>query len=519
MTGDPSRGPIAVGGNPPGSRATGGGIDLLRRVEEDLSIFDPAVGGYSLWPALRFPAWQLVSGVKTGAPGGRGWTLARRAGWLLGLATYGAWSLLERRRLRARRFDLLFLTVEAHRSVRRAGAWWDPYLDEVAAHPALAGRVLRLERRDFAVSRRRTVQRRHLFTDLQLVDRVRRRGSAPPAEVLDAAAHTCERFYAKLREAGAPVDAGAERSFRARALAIARRFHDERTWYEELLADFQPKVVALVDAYHQHGLVAAARSRRVPVVEFQHGSIHADHPGYIWPGSARGVRDALAVPDRIATYGAYWSDVLTRDGFWKPAEVPAVGSARIDGIRRAARRGDRAVARIVFTSQFATRGQTLPLLKEFIGLAGREGLEYELVVKVHRAERDRMADYRALAGGSRRVTVLSPYHDDTLELIAGADIHVSGWSTCHYEAIALGTPTIVLTFPGPDRVAGLSGFSSVFRASSARELLECVTRARNERGNDGAKRREESARLFQPGAVENGVALLQACISGSGPPA
>lgn len=498
------------------SRAPSTGMEVLRRAEADLSLFEPAIRGFSLWPVLRFPAWQLISGVSVGDPSGRG-ALFRALGRRHGLFNYGTWSFAQRRRLRARRFDALFLTLEAHRLARPSQGWWDPYLDDVAAHPALAGRVLRIERRDFAVSRVRTAAPRHLFTDLQLLDQLRQRRPARPQEARDAAVQVCDLFLDCLRELGSTIAPGSDHAFRTRSAAMASRFYHESLWYEELLREFRPKVVALVDAYNQHGLVAAARACSIPVVEFQHGSIHTDHPGYIWFAPERALRDRLPIPDRIATYGSYWSDVLTRDGFWKPAEVPAVGSARIDRVRQTPR-GAAPVLRIVFTSQFATRSSAIPLLAEFLGLAENARLEYTLTIKVHRGERAFVGEYEALGRLSARVSVVPPYEADTLALIAGADVHVSGWSTCHYESVALGTPTVVLIFPGPDRVEGLNGFSSVWRAYTARELLDGVQAARRMQKADPAVRREESERLFRSGAVERAVALLKECAaSGSGP--
>ena len=515
MTFGPSRGGIAPGENT--DRTPLLGMEVLRRAEADLSLFEPAIRGFSLWPVLRFPAWQLISGVSVGDPSGRGRALLRALGRRHGVFTYGPWSFVQRRRLRAHRFDALFLTLEAHRLARLPEGWWDPYLDDVAEHPALAGRVLRIERRDFAAGRLRTAASRHLFTDLQLLDRLRHRRPARPQEARDAAGRTCDFLFNRLRDLGATVAPTIEQTFRTHSVAMASGFYHESLWYEELLREFKPKVVALVDAYNQHGLVAAARACSIPVVEFQHGSIHPDHPGYIWFAPERAIRDRLPIPDRIATYGSYWSDVLTREGFWKPSDVPAVGSARIDRIRETPR-GAASTLRIVFTSQFATRRQTIPLLAEFLSLAAKENLDYTLTIKVHRGERAFVSEYEALGRISTRASVVPPYDADTLALIVGADVHVSGWSTCHYESIALGTPTIVLIFPGPDRVEGLSGFSSVFRASTARELLDAVRAVRQMQKTDAATRQQESERLFRSDAVEHAVALLQECAaSGSGP--
>ncbi len=488
------------------------GTERFREAEADLALFEPAIGGFSLWPALRFSAWQLVSGVRTSVASSPRRVARRRAERLFGLATYGLWSAAQRRRLHGKHFDLAFITQEAHR-LQTPGGWWDLYLDDVAKDAAFAGRVLRIERRDFALARRRTVGTRHLFSDLERLDGMQRRDPTRAREAAAVADATCDIFFQRMRAHADAVSAGAERSFRQHARMSALRFCNELSWYGSLWDEFKPRSVALVDAYNQHGVVAAARQRGIPVVEFQHGNIHPDHPGYIWFAPARTIRERLAIPDRIATYGAYWSDVLAAEPFWKRDEIPAVGSARIDAIRRARPRRANGPLRILFTSQFATRAETIPLLSDFIHRAESATLDYTLAVKVHRNERELMHEYEALRTISARVSVVAPYQQDTLAMIAASDVHVSAWSTCHYEAVALGTPTIVLVFPGPDRVEGLQGFALVGRASSAAELLEQVGNARPGEAHDVEGRREESDRLFRHGAVENSVALLREVMS------
>ncbi|HET6463284.1 MAG TPA: hypothetical protein VFH33_05730, partial [Candidatus Krumholzibacteria bacterium] len=191
-------------------------MEWFRQAEADLALFEPAIGGYSLWPALRFSAWQVLSGVRTtGAPAKS--IAKRRAEKLLGVATYGLWSLAQRQRLRGKSFDLAIITQEAHRLETPRG-WWDLYLDDVAAHGSFDGRVLRIERRDFALARRYTVAPRHLFTDLQRLN-TKQLGRTEETTVADA---TCDLLFKRLDNRSFD-----EQAFRLRARQIARRFHED----------------------------------------------------------------------------------------------------------------------------------------------------------------------------------------------------------------------------------------------------------------------------------------------------
>ena|GEM_PF-3657896 len=485
------------------------GTPLLQRVEEDLSIFALEIEGFALWPVVRFRAYQIISGIQTGVTQGSLWQRLRYRPRDVTMPLYAAWSLLQRRRLRKRSFDFLFLSNEAYRSVKRADGWWDVYLDDIAAHPVLAGRVLRCEARRFAISPFHTPGPRHLFLDAQTLQQAMANRRQPDDEAAAQGRRLNELFCRKLSDLGAPLSAEQRGILIDVCIRQANAFLHALRWFDRLFAEVSPRVLVVMTAYGRHAAVAAALRRGIEVIEFQHGLIHWDHPGYIWPSCARRVRDRLPLPTRIATYGDYWSELLTTGGFWKADEIVSVGSVRMDWLRwRAApRRGEAGAPRIIFTTQYATRDSAIRLLAEFLDLANAASLRFNLLIKVHRSEAAFIGQYQKLAGRSPNVTVRSAYQGDTLLLIAESDVHVSGWSTCHYEAVGLGTPTIVLRFPGPDRVADLEGLPGVSFAASAQRLLELVAQipaaqATSSAGHDAADK------LFKRDAVENAVALL-----------
>lgn len=493
-------------------------IELFLGAEADLRLFEPSVDGFALWPVVRFNAWQIVSGVETSVTRGSWWRRLRYRPRDLTMLPYALWSLVQRRRLRNRRFDAVFLTDESYRSVKRSDGWWDVYLDDIAAHPSLSGRVLWCESRRFAISPFRTPGRRHLFTDAQIVSQVLANRRRPDPQAAREGRRLGDIFGEAVARAGQPLTPAQQEGFTRTCIQQAGALHHALPWYTRLLEQASPRVLVVMCAYGRHAAVAAAMRMGIPVVELQHGIIHRDHPGYIWPAEARGIRERLPIPNRIATYGDFWSDLLLSGGFWQPREITSIGSVRMDWLRGQAKqdRHNRGEVRIVFTTQYATRKSAIPLLGKFLDVANGSGLRFRLTVKVHRSEAAFLGEYRRLSRWCPNVTVLSAYQGDTLSLIRDSDVHVSGWSTCHYEAVGLGTPTIVVRFPGPDRMGNLGDLPGVSSVSSARELLSCIEGLRTSPGGESPGG-SAAELLFKRGAVENAVAMLSEYIEPSRP--
>jgi len=69
----------------------------------------------------------------------------------------------------------------------------------------------------------------------------------------------------------------------------------------------------------------------------------------------------------------------------------------------------------------------------------------------------------------------------TFELIAVSYLHASISSSCHYEALGLGVPTIVLPFPTYQGVDHLVKSGHAILVHSPRELLDVVRDGKNRR--------------------------------------
>ena len=86
--------------------------------------------------------------------------------------------------------------------------------------------------------------------------------------------------------------------------------------------------------------IAAARELGLPVIELQHGVIGPHCPDYAWPAQYRAAQSRTS-RCRIASRCSdeVFRDLILRSGFWREAEILAVGAAAMESFRRGAPQG------------------------------------------------------------------------------------------------------------------------------------------------------------------------------------
>jgi hypothetical protein len=107
--------------------------------------------------------------------------------------------------------------------------------------------------------------------------------------------------------------------------------------------------------------------------------------------------------------------------------------------------------------------------------------------------------YEKAFSADHRVRIISGSETpSTFELLTTADSHLSISSTCHYDALGLGVPTVILPFASSGWVLPLHQAGHAFLATTAESLLEIVWQF------DGRGVPDDiGAYYFQPGALEN----------------
>ena len=291
---------------------------------------------------------------------------------------------------------------------------------------------------------------------------------------------------------------GLERFSSERIASQLLHFYWAKKIYKKVLKQIRPEYLFTAD-FGEMEIAAAAKELGIKVIEFQHGIMDRHTYGYSWSSYALPYKAAMPVPDRLFLYGEYWRDELHNGGFWKDELCP-VGSLRLDAYRKIKSeiKGREKKCHILLTAQGSNTDNLIAFVSEFNTLA-KTCLEFRLFIKVHPLyERDKDRYRDAFQGEGDIQVLLGNETPSTFELLTASHWHISVYSTCHYEALALGVPTVILPFSGYEHVLHLHEAGHAFLAKTPQELLEILLKAKDQRVPE-----QVGEKYFKKDALEN----------------
>lgn len=259
-----------------------------------------------------------------------------------------------------------------------------------------------------------------------------------------------------------------------------RRFYWAKRVYRWLLKRISPKFVLYEDT-GSFSLCAAAQELGIKAIEFQHGVFGRHHPAVL-PAWALPYKGKLIVQDKLFLYGEFWKAEIAANGFYGD-ELCVVGSARIDRYRIKRREykskeNDGGPYKLLVTTQGFAVSELVGMLSRFISLVHRE-LDYRLFIKLHPINERDVSVYETLYRGNDRVRVfLGTESPSTFDLLVETDLHLSISSACHYDALGLGVPTVVLALPNHEIVLHLVASRQARLAASPEDIIDIVKECR-----------------------------------------
>ena len=184
----------------------------------------------------------------------------------------------------------------------------------------------------------------------------------------------------------------------------------------------------------------------------------------------------LLLPDRVALYGDYWLSRQAGSALGKAGRLLSAGSSVIEKFR-ARRETEFSPAKdcpqMVVTTQWIDRDALIEFLSRFLTLFAEPCV---LTVKLHPAYDSSYGLYIKMLGDDSRVRIVNGRDDpNTYELIARSDLHLSIASACHYDALGIGTPTVVIGLAGYPLVQDLLDAGDALFAGSPEALAEIVS--------------------------------------------
>ncbi len=299
------------------------------------------------------------------------------------------------------------------------------------------------------------------------------------------------------------------------AAHIARKYNVfivRRALYRRVLKRLGARSVIAANT-GQFALSMAARDVGIPFVEMQHGLFTSNHPDCL-PDYALQSSAEIMLPDMLTVYGDYAASLIddtaiARVGRVRPVGSPTIEKARI--LRQKSFRANRQRPVITLTAQGLGDRKTAEFVASFLQLnAG----DLTLNIRLHPGY-DSRGDFETSGILSDRRVRMMPGQSTpaTHDVIALSDIHLSVFSTCHYDALGIGTPTMVIPGAGFEAVADLYEQGHAHMLKSPEELAEIVARGQWMDVSEAT-----SHHFFHPGFLDNMRTLLDELhVAESGP--
>ncbi len=230
------------------------------------------------------------------------------------------------------------------------------------------------------------------------------------------------------------------------------------------LKKVNPRVLYVECAYSNVHLpfIYAAKKIGIKIVEFQHGIVTKKHLGYMF-----NYKDMLKdpIPDYICVYGKYFGDLLKEINPKLNSQIIEYGYPYLyEQIINNITNNENKYKYIITTQGEYNRNNWIDFLMELVQIDKQS----KILVKLHPSEVNYYKQYYSELIGNDRIEFDSDRN--LYECLQMSEIHLSCFSTCHYEALCLNKKTVVIMFPGWENVKVLKEYGVDF-ILNPKELL------------------------------------------------
>lgn len=427
----------------------------IRAFEERHALWDIVIGGVSLWRLLRFEVSLEIQNLQLRrAPINRAQLFGSlpRAGLQYALGSQSG-------------YRYICKTSNSGLRDRRNGKFRDVYFDDLIDDVPGGATMSSLDAVGFEENVR-NIHRRPVFDDTAVIVTSAILGRLLGASRPSLASENLARVLAdELGLIGYS------------AKHIQRKydvFTNRSAVYRAVLNRLKVKSILAAN----NGLFAlrhAAGVLGIPFVEVQHGDFGPDHPDSLAPAVLSRDLASLLLPDYVAVFGRHDVNRLSATaagmlGLLRPVGMSSIARSRL--LRQQQFVADRDRPVLTFTSQGFGQSNVHAFVSEFLGTYTGP---MRFILRLHPGyDRDASA-YDDWARSDERIEIMpgnSPV--PTNAVIASSDLHLSVSSTCHYDALGIGTPTGILALPGYESMTSLLNQSCAVLVETPRQLAQLV---------------------------------------------
>lgn len=221
---------------------------------------------------------------------------------------------------------------------------------------------------------------------------------------------------------------------------IYHRIQAGKRLYNLLFKLNRPKAIFVVCYYANFELILAAKENNIPIIELQHGLVTDSHRAYHFNER----QPSTMLPDYFLSYGEHASEIVINGNLFERRQVLDYGYTFIEEVEKTLsisnelqqiKKGFRKT--VCITGQLETTDA--PLI-QVISSVSHEFPDICFIFKPR--------PYRGQQAFTPTSNFIWSESLNTYELLKYCDFHLTVYSTCALEALALGTPNISLDIKG-----------------------------------------------------------------------
>lgn len=183
------------------------------------------------------------------------------------------------------------------------------------------------------------------------------------------------------------------------------------------------------------GFMAAANCLKIPIYEFQHGSIDKHYPPYVWNSSFNKIINPIK-PNYLIVFGNFAMEIISKSNYFSEKQIHPVGYSKIDQYRKL--KVD-SIGTVFFALQ--------PMMHEFnieiIGTILTLSTQFPISIKYHPLQnKEEVNCYNSMLKDSK-VKIYNT-EKSIYDCILESEITISHVSTVLEEALSLGKVSITI---------------------------------------------------------------------------
>ncbi|MBY3257054.1 hypothetical protein HFO09_23150 [Rhizobium laguerreae] len=455
---------------------------LVRAIEARTGILGLRVDGVSPWQLVRFEASLALQNLSPRRQN------AIRSTILKSLLKGAAQAVRG-----IRKADYVCKTFDSALRIFDGGRYRDIYFDDILDRKAGGVKISSSDAAGYDEARSKA-KIAPVFDDTSIIALSAILGRVAPRYKRH---HVFEQIADAIR-----LGAGLEGFSSARVARVYNVFWWRVLLYRLLLARMRAKSVFAADS-GQFALMRASEILGIRFTEVQHGVCTNIHPNML-PGDIEPeVRRGLLAPSQFAVYGEHSKDALSGTMLAREERIAKVGATYIDTARSVREREWKPDGPVILTvtAQGVAMEQLGTFLARFLANCGDDVV---VNLKLHPAYNGDETYYRTEFDRDPRVKIIGGQSEvGTHRLIAMSHLHLSISSTCHYDALGIGTPTGILALETHESVLDIVGKEGVILINSPEGLADIVAGRHFPNVPDPVRRH-----FFEAGFADNMVDLI-----------